>query len=53
MTVLVVLGALGNRDPEARVMIRMMHELIEALDDQKRADPDVRVTPDAGGPRPE
>jgi hypothetical protein len=53
MTVLVILGALGNRDPETRMMIRMMHELIEALDDQERPDSDVRDAPDAGGHRPE
>lgn len=40
MTVLVVAGAMGDRDPESRVMIRMMHRLIEALDERPMPAPD-------------
>jgi hypothetical protein len=53
ITVLVALATVGGNDPESRVMIRLMHELIEALDERPRADPDVRARPDAGGSRPE
>ena len=53
MTVLVVAAAIGGQDPEARVMIRLMHELIEALDERPRVGPDVRAMPDAGGFRSE
>jgi hypothetical protein len=35
MTVLVVVGTVGGRDPEARVMIRLMHQLVEALDERQ------------------
>ena len=48
MTVLVVVAAIGGQDPEARMMIRLMHDLIEALDERPRVDPDVRVRPGAG-----
>jgi hypothetical protein len=41
MTVLVVVGAVGGQDPEARVMIRLMHRLIEAFDVHEPPPPDV------------
>jgi hypothetical protein len=36
MTALVVVGAVGGHNPEARLMIRLMHQLIEALDEQQQ-----------------
>jgi hypothetical protein len=39
MTVLVAVGALGGQDPEARLMIRLMHRLIEALDESEPTPP--------------
>jgi hypothetical protein len=53
MTVLVIVGAVGETDPDARVMIRLMHRLIEALDERTPPAPDVRHVPDAEAPRPQ
>jgi len=47
MTVLVVFSAVGGGDPEARVMIRLMHQLIEALDVHE---PTPAKTPVPSGP---
>jgi hypothetical protein len=47
MTVLVVAGAVGGQDPEARMMIRLMHRLIEALDEQPQPQRD-RLNPSNG-----
>ena len=41
MTVLVVIGSVGGQDPDTRVMIRLMHRLIEALDVHDPPPPDV------------
>jgi hypothetical protein len=49
MTVLVLASALGGQDPEARLMIRLMHRLVESLDERPYLGPPQPGLSEPGG----